>query len=103
MDSGVSRKAPLVLRFALLLAPAAAAQTITATLTGVVRDQSRGVLPGATITVRSVDTEPGAARVVEMKRTPRSSHVIERRHDDIAVPVDRARRLRGGRRLRSQA
>lgn len=38
----------------------AAAQTITATVTGVVRDQSGGVLPGATVTVTSEDT--GIAR-----------------------------------------
>lgn len=56
MDARVPGKARLVLLVALLLAPAAAAQTITATLTGVVRDQSGGVLPGATITVSSGET-----------------------------------------------
>jgi outer membrane receptor protein involved in Fe transport len=41
---------------ALLLARVAAAQTITATVTGIVRDQSGGVLPGATVTATSADT-----------------------------------------------
>src|SRR5439155_24705206 len=50
-------------RFAILLlatmfcrTTAASAQTMTATLQGVVRDASRAVLPGATVTLRDADT-----------------------------------------------
>ena len=50
-------------RFAILLlatmfcrTTAASAQTITATVQGVVRDSSRAVVPGATVTVHDVDT-----------------------------------------------
>lgn len=58
MTCRLANRAGTVLPIILLLAgaPAAAAQTITATVTGVVRDQSGGVLPGASITVTSEDT-----------------------------------------------
>src|SRR5438552_747697 len=46
----------LLLATVLCRTTAASAQTITATLQGVVRDASRGVLPGATVTVRDADT-----------------------------------------------
>ncbi|MCU0255318.1 MAG: TonB-dependent receptor [Vicinamibacterales bacterium] len=46
----------------LLLAPHAAAQTVTGTIQGTARDASGGVLPGVTITVRNLDT--GATRIV---------------------------------------
>jgi hypothetical protein len=48
---------PLWLAAALLsLATVAAAQTITGTITGIVKDTSGAVLPGATITMTQVDT-----------------------------------------------
>src|SRR5438445_12236209 len=46
----------LLLAAVLCRTAAASAQTIAATLQGVVRDASRGVLPGATVTVRDADT-----------------------------------------------
>lgn len=44
------------------LCAAAAAQTVTGTLQGTVRDTGGGVLPGATVTVRQVET--GTERVL---------------------------------------
>jgi len=53
-----------VICFALLagLVPAAYAQTVTGTIQGTVADRSGGVLPGATIVVRNMDT--GSSRTV---------------------------------------
>jgi hypothetical protein len=50
------RTAVSVMLFSLGLAAGAGAQVATATLAGVARDDSGGVLPGVTLTVRSVET-----------------------------------------------
>jgi hypothetical protein len=53
MRSGIRA---VVLILALTLAAQTAAQEITGTITGLVKDQSGGIVPGATVTVRNVDT-----------------------------------------------
>src|SRR3989442_2092898 len=50
------RLALLLLAAAVARIPDASAQTITATLQGVVRDASHAVLPGATVTLRDANT-----------------------------------------------
>ena len=52
----------LAAAIACLLGTAAGAQTVTGTIQGTVSDTSGGVLPGATVTIRQMDT--GAQRVV---------------------------------------
>jgi hypothetical protein len=48
--------AAILFGIALILAVPAAAQEITATITGIVKDQSGAIVPGATVTVRNVGT-----------------------------------------------
>lgn len=55
-------RAPALALLVSLVASGAMAQTTTATISGVVKDTSGAVLPGATITVKSAET--GAARTV---------------------------------------
>lgn len=54
----------VVLRLVAAAAPASA-QEITGTITGLVKDQSGGVAPGATVTVRNVDTNDAKSMVTD--------------------------------------
>src|SRR2546422_3727390 len=56
----------------LLQAPAADAQTITGTITGVVKDSSGGVLPGATMTMTQLQTNREEVAVTDVEGPDRS-------------------------------
>jgi len=67
------RKLSLVTVIGVLLqAPAADAQTITGTITGVVKDSSGGVLPGATMTMTQLQTNRQEVAVTDVEGRYRS-------------------------------
>jgi len=48
--------APLLISLALLAAPSASAQNISATLQGLITDEQHAVLPGVTVVITNTDT-----------------------------------------------
>ena len=83
----------------LVLPGMAGAQTITGTITGIVKDASGGVLPGATITMTQVQTDRKETATSDLQGRYTSAASAARRLPDRGQPV----RLQGRRPVRRHA
>jgi hypothetical protein len=63
METRLRRASPLLALVWLTIGPDAASQSISGSISGIVRDEQQAVLPGATVTIRR--TETGSTRTAQ--------------------------------------